>query len=87
MATLLSILFSLNLLLCIFNLIPLPPLDGSGAIGLLVAEDTAVRIQEVLRQPGAALIGLIVAWTLMRELFWPVLLGAIRLLYPEYSYG
>ena len=37
MALLLSVLFTLNLLLCVFNLIPVPPLDGSGALGLLLA--------------------------------------------------
>ena len=31
-AFLLSVLFSLNLLLAAFNLIPVPPLDGSGAV-------------------------------------------------------
>ncbi len=32
----LSILFKLNLLLFVFNLIPVPPLDGSGALALFL---------------------------------------------------
>ena len=36
-ATFVSILFSLNLLLGTFNLIPVPPLDGYGVLGLLVS--------------------------------------------------
>lgn len=42
-ATLLSILFSLNLMLGTFNLLPIPPLDGYGIIGLFVNEDLARR--------------------------------------------
>ena len=44
-ATLLSILFTLNLLLLVFNLIPLPPLDGAGAVGLLLPEPAALRVR------------------------------------------
>ena len=51
-ASFISILFSLNLLLMVFNLVPVPPLDGSTAIGLLVSESTALRIYEFMRQPG-----------------------------------
>ncbi len=36
-AFVLSILFSLNLLLGVFNLLPIPPLDGFGAAGLVHA--------------------------------------------------
>jgi len=45
-ALVLSILFSLNLLLGLFNLLPIPPLDGFGAVGLLLSEDAAARFQQ-----------------------------------------
>jgi hypothetical protein len=35
----LSILFSLNLLLAAFNMLPVPPLDGITAIGLVLSEN------------------------------------------------
>src|SRR5436190_2148724 len=35
-ATLLSVMFSLNLLLGTFNLLPVPPLDGFGCVGLFL---------------------------------------------------
>jgi Zn-dependent protease len=50
-ATLLSVTFTLNLLLLVFNLIPLPPLDGSGVLALVVKEDTARRLQEFMSNP------------------------------------
>ena len=41
---LLSIFLTLNVLLCAFNLIPLPPLDGASVIGLFVPESVASPI-------------------------------------------
>lgn len=87
LAVLLSILFTLNLLLGVFNLIPVPPLDGSGALGLLLPEETARRAQLLLRRPQLSLLGLVLAWFLIGRIFSPVHLLAIQLLYPEFSYG
>ena len=58
-ATFLSILFSLNLLLCLFNLIPVPPLDGSAVVPLFTSEERARRIMILMRSPGFSLIGLL----------------------------
>jgi Zn-dependent protease len=86
-ATLVSIAFTLNLLLCVFNLIPLPPLDGGSAIGLLLPERLAMRTRLAFMRPGWSLFGILVAWFAIGRIFWPVHLVAIRLLYPEYAYG
>ncbi len=87
-ASLLSILFTLNLLLFVFNLLPLPPLDGSGALPLVLPESVAQRYQEFMRQPTWSLLGIFVAWNVFGEIFWPVLLVAINLLYyPVVGYG
>jgi len=77
----LSWVFSLNLVLFVFNLIPVPPLDGSSAIGLLVSEQAARRLQEWMRQPLFAIGGLMLAWILMRSIVGPVLGFAVGLLY------
>lgn len=81
LATLLSLLFSLNLLLFVFNLLPVPPLDGSGMLNLLVREDQAQRIMEWMAQPGWAFGGLLVAWLLIRRIFYPIFIEACELLY------
>jgi Zn-dependent protease len=86
-ATLLSIAFALNLLLFVFNMIPVPPQDGSGAIGLLLSEETAARLQELMARPGIGLMGLLVAWLLIGEIFGPCFWLAIGLLYPEVEYS
>jgi Zn-dependent protease len=71
-AKMLSILFSLNLLLFLFNLLPLPPLDGSAVLQLLMKQETAIRFQHFMRQPAFLIIGLIVASNLLGKIFWPV---------------
>ncbi len=86
-AMFLSILFSLNLLLMSFNLLPVPPLDGSTAVGLLMSEQAALRFYDFSRQPGFMMIGLLVAWNVFGQMFSPIFLGAVRLLYPGLSYG
>ena len=82
-ALLLSILFSLNLVLLIFNLLPLPPLDGSGAIQLFLPENAARRYQEfLLGNPIWAWVGIVAAWRFFWPVFEPVQRFAIGLLYP-----
>jgi len=82
-ALFLSVFFSLNLMLALLNLLPLPPLDGSTAIGLLFNERTALRIAEFSRNPMFSLVGIVVAWQLFGRLSGPIFhLGAV-LLYPD----
>jgi Zn-dependent protease len=83
--TLLSIVFVLNLLLFLFNLLPVPPLDGNQAITLLMSERTGRRFRELTRSFG--LLGLIAAWVLFGELFGPVFTLALNLLHPGAHYG
>ena len=68
----LSILFSLNLLLATFNLLPLPPLDGSNTPLLLLPESAGRRWQEWISHPNFRFIGLFVAWKIFGTLFPPL---------------
>lgn len=77
----LSILFSVNLLLFFFNLIPLPPLDGSSVLPAFMSNETAARYNAFLRQPVMSLLGLLFAWRVFPYLFRPVLSIALSLLY------
>ena len=87
-ATFVSLLFSLNLLLGTFNLIPVPPLDGFGVLGLLGSEDMARRIQHFGRSLGAfSMIGLLLAWQVFGGMFQPVFSFAMRALYPGSGYA
>jgi Zn-dependent protease len=85
---LLSVIFSLNLLLFVFNLLPFFPLDGSAAITLLMSRDTTKRYQEFLwSTPMLGWIGLLIAWKLFDFLFQPVFTAAVSLIYPGVTYG
>jgi Zn-dependent protease len=85
-ATLLSILFSLNVLLFAFNLIPLPPLDGSGIIPLVLKEGQAMAYMDAIYGSHLSFIGLFIAWEAFGYIFHPVHLLFINLLYPGCGY-
>jgi Zn-dependent protease len=80
-AVLLSMLFVLNLILAVFNLLPVPPLDGSGAVLFFLRKDQVVAYQNLLRHPLMSIVGLLVAWYLFNPLLQPVLRAALHLLY------
>jgi Zn-dependent protease len=84
-ATVLSIFFSLNVLLGCFNLIPFPPLDGYGVLGLLTTEGGALRLQEFRMKMGAfSFLGLLIAWQFFDRAY-PVLFdAATRAFYAGY---
>jgi Zn-dependent protease len=80
-AAFVSILFCLNLILFLFNLMPLPPMDGSGVLPLVMSDRLAVAYRQALRHPGIAMAGLLLAWWVFPYLFSPVLSIAVVLLY------
>lgn len=77
----LSILFALNLVLFVFNLIPLPPMDGSAVIQLFMSESAAQGYQRLMANGMWSLVGLIAAWRFFPAIFRPIFFGAVELLY------
>ena len=87
-ALVLSVIFSLNLLLAVFNLIPFPPLDGSGVLPVVLPERAMAAYRSILSsRPGLAWIGIILAWMIFDRVFPPIWLAAVNLLYPGTGYG
>jgi Zn-dependent protease len=80
-AMILSIAFGLNAVLFFFNLIPIPPLDGGGAIGLLLPEDLARRLQLLFMQPGVSMAGMLFAFFFGGRLVMPAVYWSIGLLF------
>ncbi|TFG47313.1 MAG: site-2 protease family protein [Candidatus Brocadiia bacterium] len=87
LAVLLSISFSLNLVLLTFNLIPLPPLDGTGILALLMNDETVERYEAFLSQPGISMFGLFIAWQIFGQFFGSIMTFAMNILYPGQHYG
>jgi Zn-dependent protease len=77
----LSMLFALNVALALFNLMPVPPLDGLSVLGLVLPSDLALRIKHALRSPGPAIVGLLAVWMLFPRVFGPVFWQIAGLLY------
>jgi Zn-dependent protease len=83
-----SVFFSLNLVLACLNMFPLPPLDGSAVIMLLMPASVANRWQDMLWQNQILSIGgMLLAWKLFDVIFDPIFLVAVNLIYPDASYG
>jgi Zn-dependent protease len=86
-ASLLGVMFSMNLLLAAFNLLPFPPLDGSAALPLLLSRRISARYQELMwSTPMIGLLGILVAWKLFDYIFHPIFLVAVNLVYPGVTY-
>jgi Zn-dependent protease len=87
-ATVLSIFFSLNILLGLFNLIPFPPLDGYGVLGLFMTEGGALRLQEMrMKMGGFSLLGLVIAWQVFNRAYPDLFDLSTRLFYFGYRFS
>jgi Zn-dependent protease len=80
-ASFLNVLFSLNLLLLLFNLLPIPPLDGSGVVPMFLGEQRARRYLLFIRRSAFSLVGIFLAWKLFDYVYGPLHLIAVNALY------
>lgn len=71
-SSVLGAFFSLNLLLGTFNLLPVPPLDGSTAIMLFMGETRSQRYLDWLRGNSYAMVGLLLAIVAFRYIYAPI---------------
>jgi len=79
----LGVFFFLNLLLGTFNLLPVPPLDGSTGIMLFMGETRAQRYLDWLRGNSYAIVGLVVGVFAFRYIFGPIEVAAMDALLPR----
>jgi Zn-dependent protease len=76
-----SVLFSVNLILGTFNLIPLPPLDGNAVVPLFLSARLQERWEALFEGPGA-LLGLVLAMVIHAKfVINPIFVWALGLLY------
>jgi len=82
-AKFLSLLFSLNILLGAFNLIPFPPLDGFNAVCIFMTDSGARRFIEMTGSIRRySIIGLILSWFIFESLYGPIFAFSFKALYP-----
>jgi len=85
-ATILSVFFTLNLLLGCFNLLPIPPLDGFGVLGIFTDSEGQLRLQRLrmqLRGPWM-LAGILLASRVLGYVYDPLLERGVRIIYGFY---
>jgi Zn-dependent protease len=77
-----SIIFSLNLILGTFNLLPIPPLDGASILLLFTHGQMAKEVFGLIRHPMLQRVGIFIAWKVFGPMFAPILQYAGHILYP-----
>jgi Zn-dependent protease len=82
----LSVALNLNVLLFLFNLIPLPPLDGSGVLSGLMPNTVGRALDALTRNPMMSLVGLMIAWRIFDYLYAPAFSLLLVLLHPDLVY-
>ena len=83
----LSVFLTLNILLAAFNLIPLPPLDGSSIITIFLPPSVAESLREWMHTPMFQIAGLLVAWRIFPYVTEPLFLVILKLVHPATSYS
>jgi Zn-dependent protease len=76
----LSVMLNLNIILCVFNLLPLPPLDGAGILEGLAPRTAGSFYSRMRATPAFGFLGLVIAWHVFPYVFYPAL-------YFVYRYG
>jgi Zn-dependent protease len=66
-------MFSLNVLLAVFNLLPVPPLDGAGVVEGFWPRGVGAWITKARETPMFGLLGLLVATYLVPKIVFPIL--------------
>lgn len=85
-ATILSVLLMLNVLLGTFNLLPLPPLDGGSVFSIFLPEDLGRKLRDLQSNGMFSMVGLLVAWRVFPYLTDPIFSTVLRLVHPDSFY-
>jgi Zn-dependent protease len=85
--TLLSVFLVMNVFLCVFNLLPLPPLDGAAVLNGMLPERHAKVLLKLQSNVMMSMVGLIIAWQVFPLLTDPLFSALLRLVHPFDSYS
>jgi Zn-dependent protease len=81
LAVFMSMLFSMNLILFVLNIIPMPPMDGSGIISLFLKDEAARKFNAIIRHPAFGVIGLLLVWFVFAPVIEFIFIKAMSLIY------
>jgi Zn-dependent protease len=85
--TLLSVFLVMNVFLFAFNLLPLPPLDGSAILQGVLPEKHAGKLQDFQSNAMMSMVGLVIAWKVFPFITDPLFSVLLRLVHPYDTYS
>jgi Zn-dependent protease len=85
--TALSVLLVQNMFLGIFNLLPLPPLDGASVVIGFAPRKIAETFDSLSTNPMFSLVGLVVAWRVFPLVTGELFSALLALVHPDLRYG
>jgi Zn-dependent protease len=85
-ATALSVLLMFNVIAGTFNLLPLPPLDGSAVICIFLPERLAEGLRTLQSNGAFSMLGLLVAWRVFPLITDPLFATVLKLVHPDTTY-
>ena len=85
--TLLSVFLVMNVFLCAFNLLPLPPLDGAAIFEGILPERHSQKLQELQSNAMMSMVGLLIAWRVFPLVTAPLFSLLLWLVHPFDSYS
>jgi Zn-dependent protease len=81
LALALGVMLKLNVVLCLFNLIPFPPLDGAGVLSGFFPKSFGSLYERMRQTPAFEFLGLLLAWQIFPHLARPAFALVLGLLY------
>ena len=82
-----SVLLVENVLLFVFNMLPVPPLDGASAIGGVLPETAALRLRVFISNPAFSILGIFIAWQVFPHVVEPIFSALLTLVHPADRYS
>jgi Zn-dependent protease len=85
--TVLSVFLVLNVFIGLFNLLPLPPLDGFSVVSIFLPEKHASTWRSLQSNPGMSMAGLLIAWRVFPLITDPLFSMLLKIVHPGESYS
>lgn len=87
LGTVLSVFLVLNVFIGLFNLLPLPPLDGFSVVSIFLPEAHASKWRSLQANPMMSMAGLLIAWRVFPAITDPLFSLLLVLVHPGVSYS